>query len=214
MGLKLEVNNLGFDSLIPSLEANRINIIMSDMLDTPARQKKVDFVDHIMSGSAMMQKAGSDKKITSLDDACGLKASALRGSMESLSISKQSEKCVAEGKPAHRCTALPRHRCADHGPYEQSHRCRDSSPEVVILDALWRCLVTYCTGSGCSSPSSPDVLIADRKVMAPSVPIFSGESKGSSFSILLKKRFATSRSRLAVSKKSTGFPRLSIARYK
>ncbi|MBN9272333.1 MAG: transporter substrate-binding domain-containing protein, partial [Mesorhizobium sp.] len=31
LGLKLEVNNLGFDSLIPSLEANRINIIMSDM---------------------------------------------------------------------------------------------------------------------------------------------------------------------------------------
>ncbi|MDH4992501.1 ABC transporter substrate-binding protein [Aquamicrobium lusatiense] len=100
LGLKLEVNNLGFDSLIPSLEANRINIIMSDMLDTPVRQKKVDFVDHIMGGSAMLQKANSEQKIASLDDVCGLKASALRGSMESLSISAQSEKCVADGKPA------------------------------------------------------------------------------------------------------------------
>lgn len=100
LGLKLVVNNLGFDSLIPSLEANRINIIMSDMLDTPVRQKKVDFVDHILGGSAMLQKAGSDKNVASLDDICGLKASALRGSMESISASKQSEKCVAEGKPA------------------------------------------------------------------------------------------------------------------
>ena len=100
LGLKLEVKNLGFDSLIPSLEANRINVIMSDMLDTPVRQKKVDFIDHIMGGSAMLQKVSSDKKVASLDDICGLKASALRGSMESLSIAKQSEKCVAEGKPA------------------------------------------------------------------------------------------------------------------
>lgn len=107
LGLRLEVSNLGFDSLIPSLEANRINIIMSDMLDTPVRQKKVDFVDHIMGGSAMMQKTGSDKKIASLDDVCGLKASALRGSMESLSIAKQSEKCVAEGKPAIEAQLFP-----------------------------------------------------------------------------------------------------------
>lgn len=107
LGLKLEVNNLGFDSLIPSLEANRINFIMSDMLDTPIRQKKVDFVDHIMGGSAMLQKTGSDKKIASFDDICGLKASALRGSMESLSIEKQSEKCVADGKPAIEAQLFP-----------------------------------------------------------------------------------------------------------
>ncbi len=99
LGLKLEVNNLGFDSLIPSLEANRINLIMSNMLDTPVRQKKVDFVDHILGGSAMMQKGGSSKTVTSLDDICGLKVSALRGSMESLSIDKQSERCVTAGKP-------------------------------------------------------------------------------------------------------------------
>ncbi len=100
LGLKLEVRNLGFDSLIPSLEANRINIIMSDMLDTPVRQKKVDFVDHIFGGSAMLQAASSDKKVAALDDLCGLSASALRGAMEGISATKQSEKCVAEGKPA------------------------------------------------------------------------------------------------------------------
>src|SRR3954454_4781221 len=40
---------------------------------------------------------------------------------------------------------------------------------------------------------------------APSVPIRSGESNGSSCSALRKKRLAASRSRLAVSRKSTGF---------
>lgn len=100
LGLTLEVQNLGFDSLIPSLEANRINIIMSNMLDTPVRQKKVDFVDHILGGSAMLQMVGTQNDVNSMDDLCGLKASALRGAMEAISAANQSDKCVAEGKPA------------------------------------------------------------------------------------------------------------------
>ncbi|MBZ9772532.1 ABC transporter substrate-binding protein [Mesorhizobium sp. CO1-1-8] len=100
LGLKLQVQNLGFDSLIPSLEANRINIIMSGMLDTVARQKRVDFIDHIVGGSAMLQQAKADRNVSSLADICGLKASALRGAVEAKSAQTQSEKCVAESKPA------------------------------------------------------------------------------------------------------------------
>ncbi|RRH70149.1 ABC transporter substrate-binding protein [Falsigemmobacter faecalis] len=100
LGLELKVQNLGFDSLIPSLEAKRIDIIMSNMLDTPVRQKKVDFVDHIYGGSAMLQTASAAEKIDSLDGLCGRKASALRGAMEAISAAEQSEKCVAEGKAA------------------------------------------------------------------------------------------------------------------
>ena len=49
---------------------------------------------------------------------------------------------------------------------------------------------------------------------APSVPIRSGASKGSFFSILRKKRLAASKSRVAVRRKSTGVPCLSMARYR
>ena len=58
------------------------------------------------------------------------------------------------------------------------------------------------------------VLIVEGNVLAPSVPILPGDSSGSSLSILRKKRLAASRSRFAVSKKSTGFPCLSMARYR
>lgn len=100
LGLKLEVKNLGFDSLIPSLEANRINIIMSGMLDTTARQKRVDFVDHIIGGSAMLQLTKAKLPVKTLDDLCGLKVSALRGAVEAKSAENQSTKCVAAGKAA------------------------------------------------------------------------------------------------------------------
>jgi len=47
-------------------------------------------------------------------------------------------------------------------------------------------------------------LIADGKVLAPSVPIFAGDNKGSSFRILRKKRLAASRTRFAFRRKSIG----------
>lgn len=61
-------------------------------------------------------------------------------------------------------------------------------------------------GIGMEKPSPTDVLIVDGKVLAPSVPILFGDNKGSSLSIFRKNRLAASRSRLAVSRKSTGLP--------
>ncbi len=56
--------------------------------------------------------------------------------------------------------------------------------------------------------------MAGGNVPAPSVPIRSEASKGSLFSIFLKKRLAAGKSRLAINRKSIELPVLSIARYK
>lgn len=79
LGLKVEFVDLGFDSLIPSLEAGRIDLIMSDMLDTPARQEVVDFVDYINGGDGMLVAASGDLNPSTVDDLCGLSVGALRG---------------------------------------------------------------------------------------------------------------------------------------
>lgn len=61
-------------------------------------------------------------------------------------------------------------------------------------------------GRSCRSKSSSDAaLMAGVKVPAPSVPIRFGAKSGSSLRILVNNR-------LAISKKSTGWPYLSIAR--
>ncbi|MDT0196522.1 ABC transporter substrate-binding protein [Arthrobacter sp. AB6] len=97
-GLKVEVVNLGWDSLIPSLQAGRVDIIMSGMLDTPQRQQAVDFVDYVKAGSGMLVLAGSQANISTLADACGITTGALKGSAEQVSAEAQSKECVAAGK--------------------------------------------------------------------------------------------------------------------
>lgn len=99
LGLKVEVVNLGWDSLIPSLQANRVDIIMSGMLDTPKRQQAVDFVDYVKAGSGMLVLTSSEASISALADACGITTGALKGSAEQVSAEAQSKECAASGKP-------------------------------------------------------------------------------------------------------------------
>lgn len=98
LGLALEVSNIGFDSLIPSLQAKRVTIVISGMFDSSEREKKVDFIDYAIGGSAMLRRTGGSNSPNSMDDVCGVKVSALRGSVEAQTASNQSKKCTDGGK--------------------------------------------------------------------------------------------------------------------
>lgn len=97
LGLQVKIVNLGWDSLIPSLQAGRIDVIMSGMLDTPARQQAVDFVDYAKAGSVMLMPAESNAQISTLVDVCGLSAGAMKGSAEQASAKAQSDECASSG---------------------------------------------------------------------------------------------------------------------
>lgn len=98
LGLTLEVSNMSFDSLIPSLQANRVNIVISGMFDSVEREKKVDFVDHAIGGSAMLASTKTAGIINVKDDLCGRKVSALRGAVESKAAQDISNACEAAHK--------------------------------------------------------------------------------------------------------------------
>ncbi len=86
LGLEVEFVNLSFDSLIPSLEAGRIDIIMSDMLDTAERQGAIDFVDYVIGGDGLMVSASSKLNPESTDDLCGATVGVLRGAAAHITI--------------------------------------------------------------------------------------------------------------------------------
>lgn len=100
LGLKLEVSNIGFDALIPSLQAGRINFISSAMFDNVEREKKVDFVNQAIGGSAVLTTSKLSGTIKSNDDLCGNTAATLRGAVEIKNAEEISAKCVADGKEA------------------------------------------------------------------------------------------------------------------
>ncbi|MGC1799579.1 MAG: ABC transporter substrate-binding protein [Solirubrobacterales bacterium] len=107
MGLKAAVQNATFDSIIPGLAAGKYDLGMSSFTDTKEREKTVDFVTYLTAGTSIYVKASGGTNFTSLDQLCGHKAAAEKGTTQQDDITTQDQKCKAEGKPGVTGVILP-----------------------------------------------------------------------------------------------------------
>lgn len=82
LGIDVSLNKQAFDSVIPSLQANKNDIIMSGMNDTPERQKTLSFVDYTHGGFAIAVKKGNPDKITTQEDLCGKTVSVQKATVQ------------------------------------------------------------------------------------------------------------------------------------
>ena len=74
----VEIDNTGFDGIIPALKAKKCDLIISGMNDTPERAKEVDFVDYLSVGQGLLVPAGNPKGIHTLDDLSGKSVAQIR----------------------------------------------------------------------------------------------------------------------------------------
>ena len=108
MGLKAAVQNAPFDSIIPGLAAGKYDLGMSSFTDTKEREKTVDFVTYLDGGRhRSIVKASGGTTFTSLDDLCGHKVAAEKGTTQQDDITTQNKKCKAAGKPGVTVSASP-----------------------------------------------------------------------------------------------------------
>ena len=99
LGVKVTFINTTFDGLIPALQANRFDMIMSAMTDNTTRQAKVDFVDYFTAGTAILTVKGNPKHINTLDDLCGKTVALEKGTTQADVATTQAQKCQSSGKP-------------------------------------------------------------------------------------------------------------------
>ncbi|MEX2235987.1 MAG: ABC transporter substrate-binding protein [Dehalococcoidia bacterium] len=71
LGVEFEFVVTGFDAIIPSLNANDGDIIMSAMSVNPERDAEVDFVEYATIGTGIAVRAGNPDGITGFADLCG-----------------------------------------------------------------------------------------------------------------------------------------------
>lgn len=100
MGLKVNVVNATFATIIPGLAAARYDIGASSFTDTKAREKTVDFVDYANVGESFYTKTSGGTSIGSISDMCGKTVSVESGTTEETDAKTQSAKCTKAGKPA------------------------------------------------------------------------------------------------------------------
>jgi polar amino acid transport system substrate-binding protein len=99
LGLKPDFVESAFAAVIPTLQAKQCDVIMAQLYIKPEREKVVDFVPYVYSGTGIAVSKAKPADITGLDDSlCGKKVIvAVATTAESLS-QEQSDKCTAAGK--------------------------------------------------------------------------------------------------------------------
>ncbi|MGK0715910.1 ABC transporter substrate-binding protein [Leucobacter sp. W1153] len=98
LGLEPEWEILPFDSILPRIEEDALQVGASSFTDNLERQKTVDFVNYLNAGSQWAAPVGSD---VDPEDACGLTVAVQSGTIQHTDeLPARNDECVAAGKEA------------------------------------------------------------------------------------------------------------------
>lgn len=108
LGLKLQINNVKFDTIITGLQADRYDFTASTMGATKDRLKALDMVDYVNSGTGVSVPYGNPQRLGT-HTLCGHRVGVTSGTTQQLQwlpqLSKQD--CTSKGKPAIEAVPLP-----------------------------------------------------------------------------------------------------------
>jgi polar amino acid transport system substrate-binding protein len=107
MGLKANVVNATFDSIIPGLASHKYDLGMSSFTDTKEREKTVDFVTYFSAGTSFYSKAQGAPPVTGLDSLCGFTVAVEKGTTQQDDSTAQSKKCTDAGKKPVKVLTFP-----------------------------------------------------------------------------------------------------------
>jgi polar amino acid transport system substrate-binding protein len=107
LGLRTNLINSNFETIIPGLAAGRYDLGVSSFTDTKEREKTVDFVTYYSAGISFYAKASSNPGVTKVSDLCGKTVAVEKGTVELEEATKQSGKCTKEGKKAVNVLSFP-----------------------------------------------------------------------------------------------------------
>ena len=82
LGVDVTFEAGGFDALLPSLDAERYDIVMSAMSVNPERAQVVDFIEYFNAGVGVIVASGNPKNIKTVDDLCGSKVAVQKGTVQ------------------------------------------------------------------------------------------------------------------------------------
>ena len=98
LGLKVNIVNATFDTIIPGLASGKYDLGISSFTDTRDREQTVDFVTYFVAGTSFYVKSGAPG-VKSLADLCGRTVAAEKGTTQQEDAQGQAAKCSAAGKP-------------------------------------------------------------------------------------------------------------------
>lgn len=98
LGLRANVVNASFDSILPGLASGKYDLGISSFTDTKERQKTVTFVTYFTAGTSFFVQASRTVHVTGLGSLCGLKVAVEKGTTQAVDAQAQSQRCTAAGR--------------------------------------------------------------------------------------------------------------------
>lgn len=141
LGIDIEVNHQPFESVIPSLQSDRHDLIMMGMNDSLERQETLNFVEEIKAGFAIVVAKGNPENITTLTDLCGHSASTQKSTVQAEILYELSDECEANGEGPIDVQALP-------VAQDSQTAVRAGRAEAYIVDAPVAAYTVATAGDG------------------------------------------------------------------
>jgi polar amino acid transport system substrate-binding protein len=95
LGVRFTFVNTAFDQLIPSLQADKFDAIISSMTATPERAREISFLEYFQAGTSILVARGNPERIGSLADLCGQTVTLQAGTIHEELVAAQQRRCGA-----------------------------------------------------------------------------------------------------------------------
>jgi polar amino acid transport system substrate-binding protein len=99
LGLKVELQNAPFGTLVEGVKSGKFDLGMSSITINPEREAQVDMVSYFSAGTSWAVETGNPTGLTP-DAACGKKVAVQKDTVQVPDVTARSKTCVDAGKPA------------------------------------------------------------------------------------------------------------------
>lgn len=109
LGLDVDIQNVGFDTIIPGIDGGRYDFTASNMTPTDERLEKLDMITYWKTGSSILTSVGNPEGLDANDTSlCGQKIAVTKGSMAAdTHVPNIDKKCEEAGEDPIATVVLP-----------------------------------------------------------------------------------------------------------
>jgi polar amino acid transport system substrate-binding protein len=93
LGVKVRFVNTDFSEVLPRVAAHRVDLAMSAITDTAAREGDVDFVNYFSAGTSIVVRRGNPAGITDLAGLCGRAVAVEKGTVQVDLLARAQKQC-------------------------------------------------------------------------------------------------------------------------
>ncbi len=94
LGVKVRFVNNSFTTLLPRVADGRLDLAMSAITDTSAREKQDDFVNYFSAGTSIVVQRGNPSGVTDIQDLCGKVVAVEKGTTQVDLLARSQGNCV------------------------------------------------------------------------------------------------------------------------